>query len=155
VDPILNNVFVPVAQYPADPKSTTSGTAGILVFHDKTDAAQQSLGSAAVDLGSYGKAKFTVDSNRRTHVNAQLTGISGPAWLAISTTVWNEIVHCVPGTSSGSATCDDYLLGDPLYGSTVTLSVNDTAAARGVVAACDGNNHDDGHSCHDDGHDGH
>ena len=32
VDPITGEVYVPVAQYPADPNSTTTGTAGILVF---------------------------------------------------------------------------------------------------------------------------
>ncbi len=150
VDSIRNNVLVPVAQYPANPQSTTTGIAGILVFHDQTAPAQSPLGNAAVDLGSFGTAAFTVASNRRTRVSAQLTGITGSAWLAIPTTVWYEVVHCIAGTSSGTALCDDYLLGDPLISSTVTLSVNQTAAVSGTVAACDEDHRDDDRqSCHD------
>ncbi len=34
VDPIGNNVYVPTAQYPADPSSNATGQTGILVFND-------------------------------------------------------------------------------------------------------------------------
>jgi hypothetical protein len=147
VDPIRNNVLVPVAQFPADPNSTTTGTAGILVFHDKTAPAQAPVNSATSGLGAFGTVKFVVDESRRMHVAAQLSGITGPASLTIPTTVWNEVVHCALNTTTNSASCDDFLLGDPLIGGTVTLSVSQAPAARGIVAACPGNEENDGHSC--------
>jgi hypothetical protein len=151
VDPIRNNVLVPVAQFPADPKSTTTGVAGILVFHDKTAPAQAPVNSATAALGSAGTVKFVVDDSRRMTVTAQLSGITGPASLTIPTTVWNEVVHCPLNTATNSATCDDFLLGDPLIGGTVTLSVSQTAVARATVAACPGNEENDGHSCRGNG----
>jgi len=151
VDPIRNNVLVPVSQFPADPSSTTTGTAGILVFHDRTPPAQPPVNSAAVSLGSFGTVTFVVDENRRMHVTAQLSGITGPASLTIPTTVWNEVVHCTLKTANNSASCDDFLLGDPLIGGTVTLSVSEAAAARGIVAACRGDEENEGHSCRGNG----
>jgi hypothetical protein len=149
VDPIRNNVLVPVAQFPADPGSATTGTAGILVFHDKTAAAQPPVNSATVGLGTFGTVRFAVDESRRMHVAAHLSGITGPASLTIPTTVWNEVVHCSLNTTNNSASCDDFLLGNPLIGGTVTLSVSQTPAARGIVAACHGDKEEenDGHSC--------
>ncbi len=151
VDPIRNNVLVPVAQFPADPNSTATGTAGILVFHDRTEPAQRAVNQATAALGSFGAVTFAVDDSRRMHISAQLTGIAGPALLDIPTTVWNEVVHCVLNTASNSATCDDFLLGDPLIGGTVTLSVNATAVARGTVASCPGDEENEGHSCRGNG----
>jgi hypothetical protein len=149
VDPILDDVYVPVAQYPADPNSTTSGVAGILVFHDFTHPVpDKSAGS--VNLSGSGAAggqvHFSVDpDNHRPHLTASLSGIAGSAaWLTISTTVATEVVHCA--VSGSSATCDDYLIGDPMSGGTVTLSVDDSAIARGVVSPCnnDCNGNSDG-----------
>lgn len=157
VDPIRNNVYVPVAQFPADPSSTTTGVAGILVFHDSTRSAQEPLGAAQAKLQpiasslSAGSVQMTVDRNRRMHVQAHLTGISDAAWLTIPTTVWNEVVHCSVNASSNSATCDDFLLGDPLIGGTITLSVNGSASARGTILECDGDSDHGAKACHGKG----
>jgi hypothetical protein len=147
VDPIRNNVLVPVSQFPADPNSTTTGTAGILVFHDRTAPAQPAVNSATAGLGSFGTVKFVVDAGRRVHVAAQLSAISGPASLTIPTTVWNEVVHCALNTTTNTGSCDDFLLGDPLIGGTVTLSVSQAPAVRGIIAACPGDEENEGHSC--------
>jgi len=143
VDPIRNNVLVPVAQYPANPNSTTAGTAGILVFHDSTHPAQQPIQSAHANLmpvpGGAVSASFTsaVDPfNRRMHVQATIHGVTDAVWLTIPTTVANEIVHCTTDAMTSMASCDDFLLGDPLIGSTATLSVSSNAAARGTIRSC-------------------
>jgi hypothetical protein len=142
---------VPVAQFPADPNSATTGSAGILVFHDQTAPAQPAVNQAAAGLGSFGTVTFAVDDGRRMHITAQLSGIAGPTLLDIPTTVWNEVVHCALNTTSNSSTCDDFLLGDPLIGGTVTLSVSQTAVARGTVVSCPGDEENDGHSCRGNG----
>lgn len=143
VDPIRNNVYVPVAQFPADPNSTTTGVAGILVFHDSTHPAQHPIGGAHADLmpvsGSAISATvlMSVDpNNRRMEVDATIHGVTGPAWLTIPTTVTNEIVHCSVNSGTHTATCDEFLLGDPLVGSIATLSVDSSAAARGEIRSC-------------------
>lgn len=156
VDPIADNVYVPVAQFPANPASTTTGVAGILVFHDKTKPAQERVDAVEADLlpiGS-GSASGTVRveeaSNGRMRVHAKIQGFtSGPAWLTIPTTIGNELVHCV--VSSTTADCRDFLLGTPLIGSTITLSLNQAAAARGLVRECGDGDHGKG-GCHDHGH---
>jgi hypothetical protein len=147
VDPIRNNVLVPVSQFPADPNSTTTGNAGILVFHDRTAPAQPAVNSATAGLGSFGTVKCVVDESRRVHVAAQPSAISGPASLTIPTTVWNEVVHCALNTTTNTGSCDDFLLGDPLIGGTVTLSVSQAPAVRGIIAACPGDEENEGHSC--------
>lgn len=150
VDSIRNNVLVPVGQYPADPNSTTTGTAGILVFHDSTRPAQRPMSGAHTDLMpvSGGTVSASVvmgvdPFNRRMRVQATIQGVTGRAWLTIPTTVANEIVHCTTNASTNTASCDDFLLGDPLLGGTATLSVNSMAAARGLIRSCD-NGHGDG-----------
>ncbi len=154
VDPLRNNVYVPVAQFPADPTSTTTGVTGILVFHDNTHPAQPLLGSAHADLmpvsGSSISATviMAVDGDRRMRVQATIHGVTGAASLTIPTTLANEVVHCATNTSTNTATCDDLLLGDPLVGSTVTLSVNASAAARGIVRTCGEDDRGNGlHAC--------
>ena len=151
VDPIRNNVYVPVAQFPADPNSTTTGVAGILVFHDSTRPAQGSIRAAHADLMpvSGGTVPATVlmsvnPFNRRTQLTAQIHGVTGAVWLTIPTTVSNEIVHCTTNASTNSASCDEFLLGDPLIGATATLSVNSTAAARGEIRSCGDDDHGNG-----------
>jgi len=144
VDPITNDVYVPVAQFPADPNSTTTGTAGILVFHDTTRPVPDVSNGSARISGSgaaSGTVNFSVDhDNRREQVSASLTGIAGTrAWLTVPTTVANEVLHCA--VSGATATCSDFLLGDPMQGSVITLSVDGSAVARGTIGAC--NAHDE------------
>jgi hypothetical protein len=163
VDPIRDNVYVPVAQYPPDPNSTTTGAAGILLFHDSTRPAQASIDDAQATLmpaGSSGisaQVLFSADpNNRRTHVQAQVPGVTTSAWLVIPTTVANEIVHCAVNTNTSTASCDEFLLGDPLIGSTATLSVNASAAARGEILSCGDDDQGNGRQvCQVKGHDVH
>ena len=157
VDPITNDVYVPVAQFPADPNSTTTGTVGIVVFHDNTHPAQEPVENAQVNLmpiggSAAGTVQMIADFNRRMRVQAQLHGVTGAASLTIPTTVGNELVHCTVTSSSMMGTCSDFLLGDPLIGSTVTLSVSQSPAARGAVMQCgEGDHEDGGQSCHGKG----
>jgi hypothetical protein len=156
VDPITGDVYVPVSQFPADPTSNTTGTAGILVFHDTTHPAQDSGGKSVTNMSGSGAASGTVrttsDGGRRTRLKAKITGVAGAAVsLTVPTTVANELVHCAVTTSSASANCDDFLLGDPLIGSVMTLAVDQSAVARGTVCggednfchAGSGSDHDD------------
>ena len=143
VDPITGEVYVPVAQYPADPNSTTTGTAGILVFRDTTHPAQNSGGESVTNLTGSGAASGTVhtrsDGGRRTRLTATIKGVAGTTTsLTVPTTLANELVHCAVTTSSASAKCDDLLLGDPLIGSVMTLAVDQTAVARGTICGEDG-----------------
>ena len=144
VDPITGDVYVPVAQFPADPTSNTTGTAGILVFHDTTRPAQDSDGESVTNLSGSGALSGTVrtksDGGRRTRLQANITGVAGTsASLTVPTTVAIELVHCAVTTSSASASCDDFLLGDPLIGSVMTLSVDESAVTRGTICGGEGN----------------
>jgi hypothetical protein len=63
-------------------------------------------------------------------------GIQGQAaWLTIPTTVGNELTPCAVDVTASSAVCGEQLIGDPLIGATVTLSVDFAAVARGTIAA--------------------
>ena len=148
VDPITGDVYVPVSQFPADPTSNTTGKAGILVFHDTTRPAQDSRGESVTKLSGSGAVSATVrtksDGGRRTLLTAAITGVAGTSVsLTVPTTVANELVHCTVTTSSASANCSDFLLGDPLIGSIMTLAVDQSAVARGTICG-------EGNSCHAD-----
>ena len=151
VDPITNDVYVPVAQFPANPNSTSTGVAGILVFHDTTHPAQQLLSAAHAMLlpvkgGNISATiQMAVDGNRRMRLVAQIHGIATSAWLTIPTTIANEVVHCTVNAPTQTASCDDFLLGDPLIGSIATLSVSGAAAARGPIQSCNDDDHGNGH----------
>lgn len=67
MDPIHNNVFIPVAQYPLDPSSASTGQPGIMVFHDPAPA--QTV------LGSFGTAEFALQG-RTMNVTAVLKGVA-------------------------------------------------------------------------------
>ena len=139
VDPITNFVYVPVSQYPADPNSSTTGQNGVLVFWDSSPLAQAAVTEAEAKLAPLGgnAASATVDMTlhrRRMSVRSLLTGVTGHiAWLVIPTTVGNELVPCTLKTSTGGIGCSGDLVGDPLVGSIVTLSVDSIAVARGLI----------------------
>jgi hypothetical protein len=66
-------------------------------------------------------------------LSAYPTGVNGSTVLiSFSTTVTNEVVPCAADQASGNAVCAD-LMGDPLIGSMVTLSVDGVPVARGPV----------------------
>jgi hypothetical protein len=147
VDPITNYVYVPVSQYPADPNSATTGVNGVLVFRDNTPAAQAPLSQAAATLASIAGSGTTVSGTvqftlfgRRMHLTAQPSGLppaAVAAWITVPTTVTNELVVCAVNPSNQTAVCSEDLLGDPLIGGTITLSIDrgsgGVAIARGTV----------------------
>src|SRR5207244_4525418 len=59
VDPIHHNVFMPVAQYPLDPATNSTGDPGIMVFHDPSPT-QATPAHSQAPLGSYGTADFAL-----------------------------------------------------------------------------------------------
>jgi hypothetical protein len=146
VDPITNSIYVPVSQFPADPASATTGVNGVLVFVDGSAPAQPPVTQAQATLaGTAGSAAAGAvqmsPSGRHMHVTASLTGLpagSVAAWLTVPTTVTNEWLACAVDVSKLSAICSEDLLGDPLIGSVVTLSVDNgsggAAAARGTIS---------------------
>lgn len=141
VDPIDALIYVPVSQYPADPNSTTSGQAGIVVFRDVTPPAQPAFTAAKAVLAPVGSGSVSgtvhmVLQDRRIYVDSFPTGIQGQAaWLTIPTTVGNEVTPCAVDVTAASAVCGEQLIGDPLIGATVTLSVDFAAVARGIIAS--------------------
>jgi hypothetical protein len=140
VDPINNVIYVPVAQYPADPNSNTTGQAGIVLFRDTTPAAQALLQKTQVALmpvgGSVSGTVTMTLTGTRVRVSGTPTGVTGQAaWFVVPTTVGNEVVDCAVNAAAGSAVCGEYLVGQPLVGATATLSVDSVAVARGTITA--------------------
>ena len=72
--------------------------------------------------------------DRRVYVYSFPTGVQGQgAWLTIPTTVGNELTSCAVNTQSVSAVCGEQLIGDPLIGSVITLSVDAAPVASGTI----------------------
>ena len=141
VDPITNLVYVPVTQYPVDPNSATTGQAGIVVFRDVTPPAQATFTAAKANLFSVGSSNAAVGTisfilqNRRVYAFSYPMGITGKAaWLTVPTTVGNELAECAVNTQTATAQCGEQVIGDPLIGATVTLSVDGAAVARGTIS---------------------
>jgi len=139
VDPITGLIYSPTSQYPTDPNSTTTGQAGIVVFRDVTPPAQAAFTSAKATLASIkgSIAAGTVSmvlQDRRVYVYSYPTGIQGQAaWLTVPTTVGNELTSCAVNTQTVTAVCGEQLIGDPLIGSVITLSVDAVAVASGTI----------------------
>lgn len=131
VDPIHNNIFVPVRQYPLDPASADTGQPGILVFNDPAPTQATPLHSQAL-LGSYGTADFTVQ-NRTLNAKMVLQGVpDGPTELVVTTTVGNEVVPCFG--KGGADYCVGTLVGDPLIGGMVLLGNSGTILSKSNIA---------------------
>jgi hypothetical protein len=86
-----------------------------------------------------GIVQFTL-FGRRMHLTALPGGLPAAAmaaWITVPTTVTNELVVCAVNPSKQTAVCSEDLLGDPLIGGTVTLSIDSgsggVAIARGTV----------------------
>jgi hypothetical protein len=134
VDPVHNQVFVGVRQL-ADPTSLTSGTPGVLVWHDPSPLAQPRLvEESAANLQGNGRVRI-LDGHV---VRATLTNVpSDPALLNITTTIGNEVVDC---EASGTNTiCAGVLKGQALIGGTVFLAAGGTPLAKGTIQRGDAN----------------
>ena len=131
VDPIHNNIFVPVQQYPLDPGSATTGTAGIMVFHDPTTLPPTPAHSQA-PLGSFGMADFSLQG-RTMYAMAVLNGLQdAPTDLVVTTTVGNEVVPCFE--IGGQAYCIGMLQGDPVIGGMTLLGNGLKVVSKGKIA---------------------
>ncbi len=132
VDPVHNQVFVGVRQL-ADPASLSSGTPGVLVWHDPSPLAQPRLVEvSAANLQGNGRVRI-LDGHV---VQARLTNVpSDPALLNITTTIGNEVVDC---EASGTNTiCAGVLKGQALIGGTVFLAAGGTPVAKGTIRVVD------------------
>ncbi len=144
-DPITNLVYVPTGQYPLDPATNTSGVNGLAIFRDNNPPAQPLLTSAQASLaavaGSSAAATVQVAaSGRKLRLTANATNLPASgvaAWLTVPTTLTNEFLACAVNPTNHTAFCAEDLLGEPLIGATVTLSVDSgqggSAVARGAV----------------------
>jgi hypothetical protein len=139
VDPIGNNVYVPTAQYPADPASATTGQTGILVFNDPTAAqptparSQAVLGTLGTVFATNGTVTFT-QQGRLMNVFANLQNLTDATTrLVVTSTAGNETIPC--NEASGQAICIGSLIGDPLIGGVVLLGNAGTILAKGTIAA--------------------
>ena len=145
VDPILNNVYAPVVQYPPDPNSADTGRPGILVFHDPAatvtgtpagtqEGRTQAVLTAAGGSGVTGTLDISL-RRRNMDVEASLTGLSAGSTttrLVITTTVGNEAIPCgVDPTGKGF--CAGDLLGDPLIGGVALVGSNGVRVASGPI----------------------
>jgi hypothetical protein len=131
VDPIHNNIFVPVRQYPLDPASPDTGQPGILVFNDPAPT-QATLAHSQAPLGSYGTADFAVQG-RTMNARFTLQGVpDGPTERVVASTVGNEVVPCFG--SGGQGYCIGTLIGDPLIGGMALLGNNGTILSKGRIA---------------------
>jgi hypothetical protein len=132
VDPIHNNVFVPVAQYPLDPASNATGAAGIMVFHDPSPG-QATPAHSQAPLGSFGTADFALQG-RNMAATAILKGLlDAPTELVVTTTAGNEVVPCFE--IGGQAYCIGALMGDPVIGGMTLLGNALKVVAKGKIAS--------------------
>jgi hypothetical protein len=132
VDPIHSNIFVPVAQYPLDPVSNSTGQPGIMVFHDPARTQATPVHTQA-PLGMHGTADFALQG-RAMYATAVLSGLAdAPTELIVTTTVGIEEVPCFE--IAGAAYCIGTLLGDPLLGGSTLLANGYKLLAKGPIAA--------------------
>jgi hypothetical protein len=131
VDPIHNNLYVPVRQWPLDAASPDTGDPGILVFNDPAPT-QATPSRSQAQLGSNGTVNFTLRGRTRI-VESLLQGVDAAATeLVITTTVGNEVVNC--GVLGGQANCFGALIGDPLIGGTALLGNGGKILSKGRIA---------------------
>ena len=131
VEPVHNQVYVGVRQL-ADPASLSSGTPGVLVWHDPSPLAQPRLvGESAANLQGNGRVRI-LDGHV---VRARLTNVPSDALLNITTTIGNEVVDC---DASGTDTiCTGVLKGQALIGGTVFLAAGGTPVTKGTIRVTD------------------
>jgi hypothetical protein len=83
--------------------------------------------------------QFTLNG-RRMHLTAGPSGLPASAqaaWITVPTTVTNELLPCAVNPTNQTAVCGEDMVGDPLIGAQVTLSIDSGAGgvpvARGPV----------------------
>src|SRR5262249_55875325 len=112
---------------------------GVLIFADPAPPAQPLTGVTRTTLKSLGSSAATAVvttsfTGRSIRLDANPSGVTGAsALITVSTTIGYEVVACAVNTSKNTAVCGWDLLGDPLVGSMVTLSVDGIPVARGPV----------------------
>jgi hypothetical protein len=82
-----------------------------------------------------GTVQFNL-TGRRMHMTAGPSGLPASAeaaWLTVSTTVTNELLACAVNPTNQTAVCSEDMLGDPLIGAQVTLSID--SGSGGVPVA--------------------
>jgi hypothetical protein len=132
VDPIHNNVYIPVAQYPADPSGIDTGQVGMLVLNDPTPTQATPAHSQAM-MGTLGTVDFAVQGRAMSVTATFLRGVANaPTSLIVATTVGNEVVPC--GQLSGRADCAGTLIGDPMIGGPTLLANGGQVLATGTIA---------------------
>ncbi len=130
VDPIHNNIYIPVRQYPSDPSGLDTGRPGILVFNDPTPT-QPTPARSQATLGTYGTVNFTLQG-RTMNVQIYVQKVTdAPTELVITTTVGNEVIPCAE--TGGNANCIGSLTGDPLMGGVVLLGNGGSILAKGTI----------------------
>ena len=128
VDTIGNNIYMNIAQYPLDPNSANTNSAGIMALNDPASTVPV-LAASQATLGSNGTATFFLDGDQMKAF-ATLTGLTDtPTRLVVATSVGNETVAC--NEAGGTATCSGILYGTPVVGSPVDLANNGKIAAQG------------------------
>ena len=140
VDPINNDAYVAVRQFPPDPNSATTGSPGVLVFHDPTDPAQNPDDADHAEATLAPLAGFSASGNVELdlgRVHANVLGLpSVPngslTVMTVTTTVGIQLIYCE--RSGFSATCDGHLQGDPLIGGVILLATGGKPVARGSIS---------------------
>src|SRR5215813_11211421 len=132
VDPVHNQVYVGVRQL-ADPASLSSGTAGVLVWHDPSPLAQPRLVEvSAADLQGNGRVRILAGHVVRGRLTSVL---SSPVLLNITTTIGNEVVDCE--ASGTDIICAGVLKGQALIGGTVFFPAAGMPVASGKIRVVD------------------
>ena len=144
VDPVLNNIYYPVVQYPPNPASADTGAPGVLVFHDPVTVTGTPTGTlqalSRTTLASVGGSGIngTVEFSlrrRNMFISGSLTGLapgSTDTVLMVTTTAGNESLSCGVN-ASGAGFCQGYLVGDPLINGVVAVGSGRKRVASGTV----------------------
>jgi hypothetical protein len=136
VDPIDDYVYVGSRQFPVNAADPNSGAPGVLVYYDPTARSDVKLPAIAnlTSSSAFGTVQLARDHGV-VRLNAVVGYSSGTlALVNVPTTGGNEVVTC-GGAQNGTAHCAGPLAGAPLIGATVTLAVDGSPAARGVLHA--------------------
>jgi hypothetical protein len=113
---------------------------GIAVFQDPAPPAQPlttQTRAAITSIGSSGVSGSVLMrlEGRAVRLDATLQGITGKlGTVVVATTVGNESVECSIDYTSGNASCNGNLLGDPMVGGPVLVGIDGAPAAHGTVA---------------------
>lgn len=140
IDPIQNFIYVATRQYPVDPKDPNTGQPGVMVYYDPAPAAQPltTLTQASLSAVGGGGALGSVNMalvGRSIRVDAALQSVSSTGMLPrinITTTIGNEGVACGKDSPT-TVVCNGPLIGDPVIGGTVLVSVDGLTVAKGTI----------------------